>query len=80
MKNMFRIIPVELPKPPIPKEKHQSLLHAIGGFWNMEKLSNKLTTLKKIKLGKKAQKRGGEIKIKLHKANQDWNYWKFQIH
>ena len=36
MKNMFQEILVELPKPPTPKEKHQSLLHAIGGGWYME--------------------------------------------
>ena len=31
MKNMFQKTPVELPKPPILKEKHRSLLHDIGG-------------------------------------------------
>ena len=48
MKNMFQKIPVELPEPPIPKEKHQSLLHAVGGGWYMNKLSEKLPPLKKL--------------------------------
>ena len=39
MKNMFQKIPVELPKPPSPRDKHQSLLYAIGGGWYMKKLS-----------------------------------------
>ena len=54
MKN-FQKIPVELPKPSSPKEKHQSLLHAIGGGWYVEKLSQKLIPLKKRKLSKKSQ-------------------------
>ena len=32
-KNMFKKIPVELPKPLSHKEKRQSLLHYIGGGW-----------------------------------------------
>ena len=55
MKNMFQEIPVELPKPPIPKVKHQSLLHYIGGGWYMNKLSENLQPLNKSKLSKKAQ-------------------------
>ena len=80
MKQLFMKIPVELPKPSSPKEKHQSLLHAIGGSWYMNKLIQKLQQLKKMRLGKKAQENDDEIKIKLHKANPAWNYWKFQIH
>ena len=76
----FYIIPVELPKPFIPKEKHQSLLHAIGGGWYTKQLSDKLTPLKKIKIRKKAQEKEDEIKRRLQKANQDWNDWKFQIY
>ena len=55
MKNMFQKIPVELLKPPSPKEKHQSLLHAIGDGWYMKKLSKKIPPLKKSKLRKKSQ-------------------------
>ena len=46
----------------------------------MKNLGHKLLPLKKSKLRKKSQKEEDEIKIKLHKANQDWNNWKFQIH
>ena len=45
----------------------------------MKKLGQKLPPLKKIRPRKKAQENEGEIKIKLHKANQAWNDWKFQI-
>ena len=43
-------IPVELPKPYSPKEKHQSLLHTIVGGCYMKKLSQKLPPLKKMGL------------------------------
>ena len=50
-------IPVELPKPSSPKEKHQSLLHAIGGGWYTKKIIQKLPPLKKRRLRKKAQEK-----------------------
>ena len=53
----FLEIPVELPKSSIPKEKQQSLLHAIGGVWYMNKLSQKLPPLNKRSLRKKAQEK-----------------------
>ena len=56
------------------------LLHAIGGGWYMNRLSQKLTPLKKSKLSKKAQEKDDAIKIKIQKSYQDWNDWKFQIH
>ena len=56
MKKMFMKIPVELPKPPIPKEKHQSLLHAIGCGWYVKKLAQKLPPLNKRRLRKKHKK------------------------
>ena len=80
MKKLFLKIPVELPKPYSPREKHQSLLLGIVGGWYTEKLSQKLPPLKKWRPRKKLQEKGYEIKIKLHKDNQDWNYYKFQIH
>ena len=46
----------------------------------MNKLGQKIQPLKKIRLRKKAQEKEDEIKRKLHKSNQDWNVWKFQIH
>ena len=55
MKNMKT--PVELSKPPSPKEKHQSLLHSIGVGWDMKKLIEKLPTQNKRKLGKNNKKR-----------------------
>ena len=55
MKKMFLEIPFRLPKPYIPREKHKSLLHAIGGDWYMNKLIQKLQPLKKIKLIKTLQ-------------------------
>ena len=61
MKNLFQKTPVELPKQPIPKEKLQSLLHAIGGGWYVNKLGQKLPPPKKRKLSKKYQKEEDEI-------------------
>ena len=49
MGKLFQKILVELPKQPIPKKKSQSLLHAIGGGWYVEKLDQKLQPLKKRK-------------------------------
>ena len=43
----FQKIPVELPKPPSTEEKHQPLLHAIGGGWYMKKISDKIPPLNK---------------------------------
>ena len=57
IKTLFRKIPVELPKPPSPKEKHQLLLHDIGDDWYMNKLNEKLPPLHNWKLIKKAQKK-----------------------
>ena len=55
MGNIFQKIPVELPKQPSPKVKHQSLLHSIGDGWYMNNLSEKLPPQKKRKQSKKAQ-------------------------
>ena len=80
MRKLFLKIPVELPKPSSPKETHQSLLHAVGGGWYMNKSSQNIKPLRKRRLFKKLQQKEDEIKIKLQEANQAWNYWKFQIH
>ena len=56
-KQLFQKIPVEIPKPPSPKEKHQSLLHAIGGGWYMKKINDKIPLIKKRKLSKNHRKR-----------------------
>ena len=53
----FLKIPDELPKPTSPKEKHQYLLHAIGGGWYVKKIGQKLRPLKKRRLKKKHKKR-----------------------
>ena len=74
MKQLFQKIPVELPKPPSPKEKHQSLLHAIRGGWYILKISEKVPPQKKRKLIKKSQKKEDKIKRNLQMANQNWNY------
>ena len=47
IKTLFRKIPVELHKPPSPKEKYQLLLHDNGGGCYMNKLSEKLPPLNK---------------------------------
>ena len=39
-----------------------------------------LTPLRKQKLSKKAQEKDDKIKRKLHPANGNCNYWKFQLH
>ena len=57
IKTLFRKIPVELHKPPSPKEKHQLLLHDIGGGCYMNKLSEKLPPLNKRKQIIKAQEK-----------------------
>ena len=57
MKELFQKTPVEFPKQPSPKEKLQSLLHAIGGNWYVKKSGQKLPPLKKIKLRKNFKKR-----------------------
>ena len=77
---MFQKIPVELPKPPIYDEKHQSLLHATGGGWYMNNFNDKLPPLNKSNPRKKTQEKENEIKIKLQTASQNWNDWRFQIH
>ena len=57
--NIFQKIPVELPKPPSPKEKHQSLLYDIGGGWEMKKLSENLQPLNKKETKQKITRKGG---------------------
>ena len=59
-------IPCELPKPHSPIEKHQSLLHAIGGDFYVKKIGQKIPPLKKRRLSKKAQAKEDKIKRKLH--------------
>ena len=76
MKKLFLKTPVELPIPPSPKVKYQSLLHNIGGGWYVNNLVQNLSPIKRI-LIKKAQEKEDEIKIKLHDDNQDWNGCKF---
>ena len=57
--------------------RYYILLEEVG-IW--EKLSKKLPPLNKRILSKKSQENKDEINGNLHKANQAWNYWKFQIH
>ena len=45
-----------------------------------EQITREASTPKEIKLSKRAQEKEDEIKRKLHKDNQDWYYWKIQIH
>ena len=45
-----------------------------------EQIKREASTPKEIKLSKRAQEKEDEIKRKLHKDNQDWYYWKIQIH
>ena len=47
MKKLFQKIPVEIPKPPSLKEKRQSLLHAIGGGWYINKFNDNISPLNK---------------------------------
>ena len=75
---MFQKILVEIPEPLNLKEKHQSSLHAIGGYWYMNKFNEKLPSLKKRKLGKKTQEKDDEIKRNLQMENQNRKNWKFQ--
>ena len=64
----------------IQRKKHQSLLHTIGVGWYMNKLGQNLPPLNKRKLIKKSQEKEDKIKRNLHRANQDCNDCKFQIH
>ena len=58
-KGLFPKIPAQLPKPQSSlREKRKSLLNDIGGEWCMNKLNDKLPTLKKRKLSKKHKKIG----------------------
>ena len=61
-------------------EKHQSLLHYIGGVWYLNKLNQNLPPIKKRKLSKKSQENEDETEKKLQTANKYWNNWIFQIH
>ena len=79
MDKLFQKIPVELTKQPSPK-KTKIVITFYWGGWFVKKLGQKLPPLNRIRLSKKSQKEEDEIKIKLHKANKDWNYWRFQIH
>ena len=71
MKNMKT--PVELSKPLSHKKKLQSLLHAIGSDWYMNKFNYKLPPLNKQKLSKKAQLKENKIKRNLQMENKNWN-------
>ena len=73
MEKLFQRTPIELPKLSSPKEKHQSLLHAIGGGCYMNKLCENLPLPKKRKPRKKPQEEEDKTERKLHKANQDRN-------
>ena len=67
-------------KNPAQGENEKSLLHAIGVGWYVNKIGQKLTTLKKSILRNKSQKEEDEIKIKLTESNKYLNAWRFQIH
>ena len=55
MEELFHKIPVKLPNKPSPKENRESLLHAIGWGWYVEKLGQKIPPLTKRKLIKKTR-------------------------
>ena len=46
----------------------------------MNKLGQKISPLRKIRLSKKSQKEEDEIKRRLTEAHQYCNDWKFKIH
>ena len=46
----------------------------------MKKIIQNLPPLNIRKLSKKSHEKEDEIKRKLHKANQYFNFWKYQIH
>ena len=55
---MFQKIPVELTKPLSHKERIQSVLHAIGGEWYMNKFNDNIPPLNKQKPIKNHKKKG----------------------
>ena len=57
MEELSQKIPVKLPNKPSTKEKHRSLLHAIGSDWYEDKLGQKLSPLRKNKLIKNKKRR-----------------------
>ena len=57
MQDLFKKIPVQIPKPLSLKGKRQSLLNAIRGDWCMKKMNEKLPPLNKQKLGKKHKRK-----------------------
>ena len=63
MQDLFKKIPVQLPKPISHKGKRQSLLNYIGCYWHMKDINQKLPALTKPKLGKKSQYKEDAIKI-----------------
>ena len=69
MTALFYKIPVKLPNQPSQKEKRKSLLHAIGGGWYVDKLEQKLPSLKKRNLIRKWQEEEDKIKRRLIGAN-----------
>ena len=58
MQDLFKKIPVQLPKPISHEEKIQSLLYGIGGDWCVKCFDKKLPPLKKRKPGKTTRERG----------------------
>ena len=68
---LFQKTLVKITNKPSPKYKPKSLLHAIGGGWYMEKLGQKLLTLKKSKLSKKTPKEEHKIKRTINDDNQE---------
>ena len=77
---MFQKIPVELTRPPIPKEKTSIIITCYWRWLVYEKLNENLPPLKKIKPREKSQEKEYEIKRKLQTDNQNCNDQKFQIH
>ena len=76
---LFQKIPVELPNQPSPREKSKIVITCYVCGWYVDKLVQKISLLKKMKLSQ-TKKEENKIKIKLKKANKEWCDWKFQIH
>ena len=76
---MFNKTPVELPKPLTQRGKCQSLLHAIGGGWYMNKLNENILPPKRTETKKKPTRKEDEIKRNLQMENQNSNDCRFRI-
>ena len=81
MKYLFkeRHLSIPIKNPDFYNKYYQTTSRAEGGDLFPDKINSIMLRINKRWLRKKEQNKEDDINMKLQQANENWNYWKFQL-